>query len=155
MQFFFFFKLRQTWTGDRNCCHFSKLFYYCQTVDLMPSCTFLSVLFRYNPRPCTGQGVSCRDGEKRPHITFSSTVEACPHQDPHCLFYNHSFILSPFCAFLNSILQVHCVHFVSTVPRISPHHLLFITNFYVNCGVYAKCSFVSILKNKSGEFQHV
>lgn len=59
------------------------------------SLSLVFVLFRYNPCPCTGQGVSRRDGEKRPHITFwkdpftpqSFPVEACPHQDR--LFYNH------------------------------------------------------------------
>ena len=123
--------------------------------------TFLHLVFvsfRYNPRPCTGQGVSCRDGAKCPHITFwkdpftphSFPVGAYPLQDR--LFYNLFFfsfflILSSFPRqlFLGALCPscLHCpLH--STAP-IFIHYKLPVTY-----GVYAKCSFVSIL-NKSLE----
>lgn len=131
--------------------------YFLQFISLMSNCwsnTLLHlvfVLFRYNPCPCTGQGVSCRDGEKRPHITFwkdpftphSFPIEACPHRDPGRLFYTH---------FLSShLLRFPCWLFIGALCPFRLHCSLHSTHFVnyklsVTYGVYAKCSFVSILK---------
>lgn len=86
--------------------------------------------YRYNPCPCTGQGVSCRDGEKRPHITFwtnpstwhwhSFSCDTCPHRDPHSMFYNLFFFC---CCYKLNPSSFHWLFRGALCPLVSVHSI--------------------------------
>lgn len=114
------------------------------------------VSYRYNPCPCTGQGVSCRDGEKRPHITFWTnpstwhcfSCDTCPHRDPHSMFYNLFFF---FCYYKLNPSSFHWLFRGALCPlvsvhSISPSPILVKTNFLQLVGRTQTENFISILK---------